>query len=249
MRCLDLFRRESIQIVGGVSDCITDAWRDPNDGTRKLPTQWTGKTEFRILPKTWGATPSVSSNTADTPENDVLKDTQPHPGWLSLVTVRNGKWLTVLKAITSLVHGGRPTHFEQLKTDKKQMANFPYMQKKDILRDTWCACDVSWNHKRNDVANTVVQVELLRQNGKKARTKLFVSRTTEGTPHVGSSMCRDQEPLRQGERDRENQFDDHYGTGRLQHWKVWSPSKVSGPTKIRSSLQVHDWGVGLEPTQ
>ena len=93
---------------------------------------------------------------------------------MSPLTVRNGGFLTVLKAITSLVHGGSPTHFERLKTDKKQMKHLPYMQKNDILRDTWCACYASWNHKKNDVASTMVQVEFLRQNGKKARTTFSV---------------------------------------------------------------------------
>ena len=43
-----------------------------------------------------------------------------------------------------------------------------------MLRDTWCACFVSWDHKRNDVANTMVQVKFLRQNGRKARMKFSV---------------------------------------------------------------------------
>lgn len=39
---------------------------------------------------------------------------------------------------------------------------------------TWCACYVSWNFKKNNEANTMPQVELHRQNGKKAMTKLLV---------------------------------------------------------------------------
>ena len=144
--------------------------------------------------------------------------------------------------------GGRPNHFERLKTDKKQMKNLPYIQKNNIFCATWGACYVSWNHKKNNVANTMAQVEFLRQKGKKARTKfsvywiLFrctcvVSRAIEGTPHVGSGMRGDQEPLHQG-------FEDHHGTGRLQQWKVWVPSHPQTPqtTKIPFSLQVHALG-------
>ena len=32
-------RTTHVQFVGGVSECVNDAWRDPVDGTRKLPAQ------------------------------------------------------------------------------------------------------------------------------------------------------------------------------------------------------------------
>ena len=79
----------------------------------------------------------------------------------------------MLKAITSLVHGGRPTQFERLKTDKKQMKNLPYIQKNDILRDTWCACYVSWNHKNQCRKYHISQAERQESKNKVFRTRTY----------------------------------------------------------------------------
>ena len=164
-------RTTHVQFVGGAS-LMRGGTPRMGSGTSQLNGQAEPNSGF--YPQPGGdATHGDVAATQEHWLNDVLKDTLPHPGWLSLVTVRNGRWLTV-KAITSLAHGGRPAHFERLKTDKKQMKNAPHIQKNDILYDTWCACYVSRNLKKNNEANTMIQVEFLRQNGKKARTKFSV---------------------------------------------------------------------------
>ena len=110
-------RATHVQYVGGVSDRITDSWRDTADGTRALSAQWTGQTVFTV--QHW--------------LNNVLQIIGSHPKWIPLVTVRHGLRLTILKAITALVHGGRPTHFEQLKNDEKQKNFAPKMKKDNIF--------------------------------------------------------------------------------------------------------------------
>ena len=139
---------------GGVRFCITDARRGPNGGLRKVPAQWTEKTEFQIL--------SQCGDAAATPEH--------WPKDIMCSRTQDGCHLR-LKAITSLVHGGRPTHFERLKSDKKQMKNLPHVQRNNILRDTWCACYVSWSHKKNNEANTTAQVDFLGLSGRMARRR------------------------------------------------------------------------------
>ena len=127
----------------------------------------------------------------------------------------------------------------------------PHIPKNDILRETW------WNHKKNNEANTMAQVYFLRQNGKKARTKLSVPGPIGTCFDVLVSFHK---PLRERPTlvlacaeikwDGENQFVDRHGTGRLQHCMgMKSPSKPSDPTRVPFLCRSVRWAVGLEPTQ
>ena len=134
-----------------------------------------------------------------------------------------------------------------------------------VLRETWCVCYVSWKHKKNNEANTMVQVGFLRQSGKKARTKFSV------LGPIG--ICFDvlvsfHEPLRERPTlvlacaEIKNHFAKVKGTGKinlltrrnrktstLEGTGMKSPSKPSDPTRVPFLCRPVRWAVGLEPTQ